>query len=78
MDITQYNFPEGTKIEMLEKRGESFYVITYESGTKVNTPFGVVSEKYFSTENRLLADAVTTFEGTLEANGFTKINNIWQ
>lgn len=73
-----YNFPEGTKIERVEKRNEFFYVITYESNIKVETPFGTVPEKYFSTENRLLEDAVKTFENSLLANGFTKIDNLWQ
>lgn len=73
-----YNFPEGTKIERVEKRNELFYVITYESNLKVETPFGIVPEKYFSTENRLLEDAVKTFENSLLANGFTKIDNLWQ
>lgn len=73
-----YNFPEGTKIERVEKRNELFYVITYESNIKVETPFGTVPEKYFSTENRLLEDAVKTFENSLLANGFTKIDNLWQ
>lgn len=73
-----YNFPRGTTAKKVNKNNEDFYVISYESPNKIETPFGVVSEKWFSTENRLLEDAINTFENSLINNGFTKINNIWQ
>lgn len=78
MNIEKYNFPIGTKAEIKENNGELFYNLTYESPNKIVTPFGVIAEKWFSTENRSVEDAVSNFEKSLEANGFTKINNIWQ
>lgn len=78
MDITKYNFPEGTTAELKNSNGELLYVISYESSNKTETVFGLIPEKQFSTGNSSLEDAVNTFEMSLQANGFQKINNIWQ
>lgn len=77
MDITQYNFPTGTTVELKNNDGKLLYVISYESLNKTETVFGLIPEKQFSTGNNSLGDAISTFEMSLRANGFNKINNIW-
>lgn len=78
MQDINYNFPEGTTIDKIQKDGKDFYSISYASKELIDTPFGLMPERAFSTGNYDLEIAVQTFSQTLLANGYNFETKLWQ
>lgn len=78
MDITKYNFPEGTTLEIVKQEEKDFFTISYSSSELIETVFGLMPQKSFSTGNYVLQVAVDTFIQTIESNGYNFETKTWQ
>lgn len=64
------NFPQETILETIQLDGRDFFSISYQSTELVETPFGQMPLRAFSTGNHDLQTAINTFTQTLEANKY--------
>lgn len=71
-------FPEGVILSVKDDGADILYSLHYDDGKKIETPFGVVSEKYFSTENRDFDKCVEILQNTFRLNGYNFETKIWR
>lgn len=72
------NFPEGTRIELIQSDGRDFSSISYASEETMETPFGTWPKRSFSAGNSDYEKCLNDFISTLKSNGYNFETNIWQ